>query len=105
MVESRWFRRAGPAIAALGAIAFIVSTTLGAPDRPWLPATCAGPARVGDLSPGTWFRIDPTLEAGARTGQRLVVGSARNRRGPDTRPGCRVLRGRTVRWRGPGRQR
>ena len=33
MVESRWFRRAGPAVAALGAIALIASTTLGAPDR------------------------------------------------------------------------
>ena len=76
MVESRWFRRAGPAVAALGAIAFIASTTLGAPDRTWVPAACAGAARVGDPAPGTWYRIDPTLQGGARTGQRLVIGLA-----------------------------
>jgi hypothetical protein len=76
MVESRWFRRAGPAVAALGAIAFIASTTLGAPDRTWVPAACAGAARVGDPAPGTWYRIDPALQGGARTGQRLVIGLA-----------------------------
>ena len=76
MVESRWFRRAGPAVAALGAMALIASTTLGAPDRPWVPAACAGAARVGDPAPGTWYRIDPVFQGGARTGQRLVIGPA-----------------------------
>jgi len=74
MVESRWFRRAGPAVAALGAIALIASTTLGAPDRTWEPVACAGAARVGNPSPGTWYRIDPALRDGARVGQRLAVG-------------------------------
>lgn len=79
MVESRWFRRAGPAIAALGAIALIASTTLGAPERTWVPAGCPGVARAGAPSPGTWYRMDPVLHAGARDGQRLAVGRAGSR--------------------------
>jgi hypothetical protein len=82
MVESRWFRRAGPAVAALAAVALIASTTLGAPDRPWVPQACVGVPRIGGSSPGTWYRIDPVLEAGARTGQRLALG----------RPGDRAVR-------------
>jgi hypothetical protein len=74
MVESRWFRRAGPAVAALGAIALIASTTLGAPDQTWVPVACAGAARVGNPAPGTWYRIDLALRDGARVGQRLAVG-------------------------------
>ena len=74
MVESRWFRRAGPAVAAVGAVALIASTTLGAPDRPWVPEVCRGAPRIGGSAPGTWYRIDPVLEAGTRTGQRLAIG-------------------------------
>lgn len=76
MVESRWFRRAGPAVAALGAIVLIATTTLGAPDRAWTPEACAGAPRIGASTPGTWYRTDPVIEAGTRTGQRLVVGRA-----------------------------
>ena len=39
MVESRWFRRAGPGIAAIGPLVVIASTTLGA-----RPPTTVGPA-------------------------------------------------------------
>ena len=37
MLRSRWLRRAGPGIVALGAVAALASTTLGARDRPWDP--------------------------------------------------------------------
>ena len=78
MVESRWFRRAGPGIVALGAVALVASATLAARDRPWMPPSCAGELVRGPLRPGSgaWFRIDPQLEAGERRGQRLVVGVA-----------------------------
>lgn len=76
MVESRWFRRAGPAVAALGGIALIATTTLGAPGRAWSPEACAGVPRIGAAANGTWYRIDPVLETGTRTGQRLVLGLA-----------------------------
>jgi hypothetical protein len=79
MVESRWFRRAGPAVAALGGIALIATTTLGAPGRAWTPEACAGAPRIGASAPGTWYRIDPVLDAGTRTGQRLVIGRAGDR--------------------------
>ncbi|HUP54260.1 MAG TPA: hypothetical protein VM408_02040 [Methylomirabilota bacterium] len=82
MVGSRWFRRAGPGIAALGAIALIASTTLGAPGRSWAPVPCGGVARVGVPSTGTWYRLDPVLQAGARAGQRLALGHPGSR---DTR--------------------
>lgn len=78
MVESRWFRRAGPGIVALGAVALVASATLAARDRPWVPPPCA---RIATIAPsgsgsGAWFRIDPQLEAGERRSQRLVVGVA-----------------------------
>jgi len=76
MVESRWFRRAGPALGAVGALSLLAATTLGAPGRPWVPEACSGAPRIGDASPGTWYRIDPVLDAGARAGQRLVMGRA-----------------------------
>ncbi|HEV2951335.1 MAG TPA: hypothetical protein VGZ51_04440 [Actinomycetota bacterium] len=79
MVESRWFRRAGPAVAALGGVALIATTTLGAPDRAWAPEPCAGVPRIGAPAPGSWYRIDPVLDAGTRTGQRLVLGRAGDR--------------------------
>lgn len=76
MVESRWFRRAGPAVAAaLGVIGLLASTTSGAPERPWVPEACSGPPGIGDSGTGTWYRIDPVLGAGARTGQRVVLGT------------------------------
>lgn len=73
MVESRWFRRAGPGIAAIGAMAIVASTTLGAPPRAWQPDPCAGPPRTG-LARNTWYQLEPVIGAGLRTGQRLAVG-------------------------------
>ena len=52
MVESRWFRRAGPAVAALGGIALIATTTVGAPRGAWTPDVCAGAPRIGDHGVG-----------------------------------------------------
>ncbi len=76
MVESRWFRRAGPGIVAIGALALVASATLAARDRPWVPPPCPGEVTTGSRQPGSgaWFRIDPQLEAGERRAQRLLVG-------------------------------
>jgi hypothetical protein len=76
MAEARWFRRAGPGLAALGAVLFVASTTTGAHAPRWQPAMCAGPARTGPGPIGAWYRLDPTLVDGTRTGQRLSVGVA-----------------------------
>ena len=48
MVESRWFRRAGPAVAALGGIALIATTTVGRPAAPGR-RTCV-PGRRGSAT-------------------------------------------------------
>lgn len=76
MAEARWFRRAGPGVAALGAVLLLASTTTGAPALHWQPALCDGPARTGPASIGAWYRLDPTVVDGARTGQRLSIGVA-----------------------------
>jgi hypothetical protein len=76
MVGSRWFRRAGPGIAAIGAIALVASTTAGARPETWQPPGCDGAARIGQAATGAWYRIDPTIVEGVRTGQRLTVGGA-----------------------------
>jgi hypothetical protein len=74
MVESRWFRRAGPGIAAIWAVALIASTTAGAHSAAWQPPECAGAAGIGPGPTGAWFRIDTTIVDGVRSGQRLTVG-------------------------------
>ena len=74
MVESRWFRRAGPGIAAIGAVALVASSTLGASNRAWDPPACAGAPHAGPGAAGTWYHLDPTLSDGALTGQRLSLG-------------------------------
>ena len=76
MVESRWFRRAVAPIAAVGVVTLLATATLGAPGRDWRPEPCAGDPRVGDTASGTWYRIDPVIDAGARVGQHLVIGRA-----------------------------
>ena len=76
MVEARWFRRAGPGIAAIGALAVIASTTTGAPPAPWDPPPCAGPPGPGSEQIGAWYRLDPILSDGVWAGQRLVLGRA-----------------------------
>jgi hypothetical protein len=79
MVESRWFRRAGPAVAALAAVGVIASSTLGAPARTWVPEACSGAPRIGSAPTGTWYRLDPVLDTGFRVSQRLAVGPAGDR--------------------------
>lgn len=76
MLESRWVRRIGPGLAALGAVAVIATSTLGARDRAWDPPPCAdqGGAPAPAAVPGTWWRLDPVLQDGALVGQRLAVG-------------------------------
>jgi len=88
MVGSRWIRSLGPGVVALTVFAAVASTTLGAGDRPWAPATCGAssaqllaaarvptPATVNDLGTEPWFRVDATLDRdGALRTQRLVVG-------------------------------
>ena len=76
MVESRWFRRAGPGIAAIGAIALVASTTSGAPPATWLPPACVGPAHMGPAPTGAWYRLDARIVEGVNVGQRLSVGLA-----------------------------
>jgi hypothetical protein len=79
MVESRWFRRAGPAVVALAAVVVIASSTLGAPARTWVPVACSTAPQFSSSIAGTWYRLDPVLDAGARVGQRLAVGRAGDR--------------------------
>jgi hypothetical protein len=76
MAEARWFRRVGPGVAALGAVLLVASTTTGAHAPRWQPTLCTGPARTGPGPIGAWYRLDPTLVDGARTGQRLWIGVA-----------------------------
>lgn len=76
MVESRWLRRTAPGIAAVGALVVIASTTLGARSPDWDPPDCQGPVRPAVEPIGAWYRIDPVLADGARSGQRLTLGRA-----------------------------
>lgn len=76
MVESRWIRRAGPGIAAIGAMVVVASSTAGAPPPSWDPPACVRPARPGVASIGAWYRLDPSIDGGVRTGQRLTLGRA-----------------------------
>lgn len=73
-METRWFRRLGPGVAALAAVAAIASTTAGAPPPPWRPPGCAGPPALTAGVIGSWFRLDPTLVDGTYVGQRLSIG-------------------------------
>jgi hypothetical protein len=88
MVESRWLRLFGPGAVALGAVAVIAATSLGAGLRSWVPPPCVGGANdrvTSMLDTGAaglagergaaWFRLDPVLGAdGALAGQRLSLG-------------------------------
>jgi hypothetical protein len=74
-METRWIRRLGPGIAALGAVATIASTTAGAPPPVWRPPTCAGPPVIDAVGAGAWFRLDPALIDGTYVGQRLSLGA------------------------------
>ncbi len=76
MLESRWRRRLGTGIAATAAILAIASTTLGAPAAEAVaPPPCDGEA-MPSASPraAAWYRLDPVIDAGERTGQRLEIG-------------------------------
>ncbi len=72
MVESRWPRRLGPVLAAVGAVV-VAAATAGDPGA-WLPPPCAGPPGPGPGGIGAWYRLDPIITDGIRTGQRLSVG-------------------------------
>jgi hypothetical protein len=75
-METRWFRRLGPGIAALGAMAAVASTTAGEPPPTWQPPACSGqPAIRADVI-GAWFRLDPILAEGEFVGQWLSLGRA-----------------------------
>jgi hypothetical protein len=78
MLESRWFRRAGPGSAAVIAIAIVASSTAGARATTWQPTPCTGPPRVGPAGNaiGTWYRLDPTIVDGVEVGQRLTLGAS-----------------------------
>ncbi len=86
MQETRWFRRAGPGVASLGALAalglvatsVVAMSTIGTPSRSWVPPVCDGlPGVPESRATGTWFRLDPRLDTGgALIGQRLTFGSA-----------------------------
>jgi hypothetical protein len=76
MLEARWFRRAGPGIVAIGALLLIASTTTGARPSAWRPADCAGLPRIGAAPIGAWYRLDPRIDDGVRTGQQLAIGVA-----------------------------
>jgi hypothetical protein len=76
MVESRWLRRLVPVVAVFGSVVAAVSTTTGAPPAAWIPPACAGPPGPGPGGIGAWYRLDPVITDGVRTGQRLTVGRA-----------------------------
>ena len=96
MAESRWLRWIGPGVAALGAVALVASTTLGAGDRPWGSRACAGPpgdtiaaarqpapATPADMRNEAWLRLDPVLDGeGALRGERLAAGVGGGRTEP-----------------------
>src|SRR5687768_13021241 len=80
MVESRWFRRAGPPIAAVAALVVIASTTLGARAPDWAPPQCSDPVGPAAAPIGAWYRIDPVIVDGVWSGQLLTLGLAGGRR-------------------------
>ena len=96
MAESRWLRWIGPGGVALGAVALIASTALGAGTRPLGPRACAGPlgdaiaaarqpapAAPADMRREAWFRLDPILDGeGALRGERLAAGIGDGRSEP-----------------------
>ena len=94
-METRWFRRLGPGVAALGAVAAIASSTAGAPPASWRPPACPGPPVLTSGAIGTWYRLDPTLADGTYVGQRLSVGAGIDT-GTSTRPRARIVRDRPV---------
>ena len=76
MLESRWRRRLGIGIAATTAILAIASTTLGAPAAELVAPPACGSDGPPSASPraAAWYRLDPVIDDGVRTGQRLEVG-------------------------------
>ena len=94
MVETRWFRRAGPGIAAIGALAVIASTTTGAPRRHLGSAgRVPGPPGSAPAPIGAWYRLDPVL-VGRRLGRPASgrSGTADLDRTLQARPRRRVVR-------------
>ena len=93
MLESRWLRWVPPGVIALVAVGSVVTTTLGAGQKPWQQRACgpevgspatatrsAAPADVYALRDEAWFRLDPQLDRqGGLQGQRLAFGINRDR--------------------------
>src|SRR6478752_3708025 len=77
LVESRWFRRAGPGIVAVAALALVTTATLAAWDRPWDPTVCPGQPGRGPAG-GSWYELAPRIAHGERNGQTLRIGVARH---------------------------
>lgn len=80
MERTAWFRRAGPGIAAVGTVALMAATTLGAPARAWQPPECADAPLPVVGTAGAWYRTDASLVDGVLVGQRVSVGHARGER-------------------------
>ena len=83
MVESRWLRRAGPGVVALGAVALVALGDAGRAGTPWVPpAVCAddhaGPVRAGsgDVVPAR------SAARGRASLARPATGPRRRRPGP-----------------------
>ena len=80
MLESRWGRRLGPGVAAVAGILVIATASVGAAtagQRP--PPDCASTGGARSVPGSAWFRLEPTLANGRRTGQRLDLGQGRDR--------------------------
>jgi hypothetical protein len=80
MQRSLWFRRAGPGIAAIGALALVAWAALDVPPADARPAACPGAPTVRESERGAWYRLDPVLEDGRRVGTRLTAGGGGGRR-------------------------
>jgi hypothetical protein len=68
------------AVIALGALGIGAPGSMAAGAGPWVPPPCPqvpGRPPDGDAVTGTWYRLDPILDAtGTLSGQRLVIGTA-----------------------------
>jgi hypothetical protein len=96
-MESRWFRRAGPATAAIAALAALVAVTAATAvatatirarataTLEWVGTPCPGAPAMRRATGGTWYQLSPALDAtGALAGQTLTVGAS------DRRPARRL---------------
>ena len=96
-MESRWFRRAGPATVAIAALVALVAVTAATAvatatirarataTLEWVGTPCPGAPAMRRATGGTWYQLSPALDAtGALAGQTLTVGAS------DRRPARRL---------------